>query len=104
MRVVGQKNPSLEITVCHHSASLVMPKGDPRDGFSTTLTLMIESLSPYNFQGDGGAPLVCPDSDGVVHLVGLPFLLAVSDCNFGLVVYTRISAHRKWIEDNQAHG
>ena len=30
---VGQKNPSLRITVCHHSASLVMPNGDLRDGF-----------------------------------------------------------------------
>ena len=58
---------------------------------------MIDSHSPLNFQGDGGSPLVCPDSDGVVHLVGLPFY-------FGLNVYTRISAHRKWIEDNQAHG
>ena len=30
---MGKKNPSLEITDCHHSASLVMPIGDPRDGF-----------------------------------------------------------------------
>ena len=30
---VGQKNPSLGITVCQHSASLVMPNGDPREGF-----------------------------------------------------------------------
>ena len=29
----GQKNPSLEITVWHHSASLVMPINDPRDRF-----------------------------------------------------------------------
>ena len=28
----GMENPSLAITVCHHSASLVMPIGDPRDG------------------------------------------------------------------------
>ena len=27
------KNPSLGIIVYHHSASLVMPNGDPRDGF-----------------------------------------------------------------------
>ena len=40
---------SLGITVCHHSASLVMPNGDPRDGlFYPTLTLMIDS---YNFTG-----------------------------------------------------
>ena len=25
----------LEIIVCHNSASLVMPKGDPRDDFSS---------------------------------------------------------------------
>ena len=30
---VGQKNPSLGITVCHHSASIVMQNGDPRDKF-----------------------------------------------------------------------
>ena len=29
----GQKNPSLGITVRHHSASLVMPISDPRDRF-----------------------------------------------------------------------
>ena len=40
------KNPSLVITVCHHSASLVMPNGDPGDVFfCTTLTLMMESYS-----------------------------------------------------------
>ena len=27
----GWKNPSLEITVCHNSASLMMPNGDPTD-------------------------------------------------------------------------
>ena len=41
---VGYINPSLKITVCHHSASLVMSNGDPRDGFFyPTLTLMIYS-------------------------------------------------------------
>ena len=36
------QNASLWITVCHHSTSLVMPNGDPRDGFFyPTLTLMI---------------------------------------------------------------
>ena len=29
----GQKTPSLGITVRHHSASLVTPNSDPRDGF-----------------------------------------------------------------------
>ena len=28
------ENPSLGIIVCHHSARLVMPNSDPRDGFS----------------------------------------------------------------------
>ena len=42
----GKKNPSLEITICHHSAYLVMPNGDPRDGFFyPTLTLMIYSYN-----------------------------------------------------------
>ena len=37
------------ITVCHHLASLVMPNGDPRDGFFyPTLTLMIDSDSLNN--------------------------------------------------------
>ena len=36
---------SLEITVCHHSASLVMPNCDPLDRFfDPTLTLMIDSF------------------------------------------------------------
>ena len=38
----GIENPSLVITVCHHLASLVMPIGDPRDGFYyPKLTLMM---------------------------------------------------------------
>ena len=42
--MVGLKNPSLVITICHHSVSLVMPIGDPRDGFYyPILTLMIDS-------------------------------------------------------------
>ena len=40
----GYKNPSLGITVCHHSASLVMPNDDPRDNFFyPTHTLMMNS-------------------------------------------------------------
>ena len=39
---------SLGITVCHHSASLMMPNGDPREGFFyPTLTLMIDSYILY---------------------------------------------------------
>ena len=38
------ENLSLAITNCHHSASLVMPIGDPRDRFFyPTLILMIDS-------------------------------------------------------------
>ena len=53
---VGYKNPSLAITFCHHSASLVMPSdanhsasiviaiGDPRDGYvHTTPTQIMDS-------------------------------------------------------------
>ena len=44
------ENPPLRITVCHHSASLVMPKGDPQNiFFYPTLTLMMDS---YNKQND----------------------------------------------------
>ena len=40
---MGYKIFSLMITVCQHSASLVMPIGDPRDGFFyPTSTLMID--------------------------------------------------------------
>ena len=36
---------SVPLDHCHHSASLVMPNGDPRDGFFyPTLTLMIVSV------------------------------------------------------------
>ena len=45
---VGKKNPSLSITVCHHSASLMMPIGDPQEGFFfPTLTHMIDSYKTH---------------------------------------------------------
>ena len=45
---VGYKNPSLEITVCHHSASLVMPNCDPRNRFFyPTFTFMKDSDNLY---------------------------------------------------------
>ena len=45
-----QKNPSLVITVWHHSASLVMPDSDPQDGFFyLPLTSMIY---PYILRTD----------------------------------------------------
>ena len=41
---MGLKNPSLRITVCHHSANFVMPKGESQDRFFyPTLTLMMDS-------------------------------------------------------------
>ena len=51
---MGWKNPSLTITLCHHSASLVMPISDPQDGFFyPNLTLMMNSyihnFTLYNF-------------------------------------------------------
>ena len=46
------------ITDCHHAASLVMPIGDPRDGFFyPTLILMIDT---YNLEK------YLPDPDGTV--------------------------------------
>ena len=43
---VEKKNPSFGITVCPHSRSLMMPNGNPRDGFFyPTLTLMIDSYN-----------------------------------------------------------
>ena len=43
---MGLKKPSLAITICHHSASIVMSNSDPRDGFFyPTLTLMIDSYT-----------------------------------------------------------
>ena len=42
----GTYNAQLAITVCHHSASLVMPIGDPRDEFFyPTLTHLILIIS-----------------------------------------------------------
>ena len=44
---IEKSNLSLGITVCHRSASLVMPSGDPRDEFFyPTLTHMIDSFNP----------------------------------------------------------
>ena len=52
---VGLKNPSLGITVCHRSASLVMPITDPRDGFFyPTLTLMIDYTISLGFGINAG--------------------------------------------------
>ena len=43
---MGYKNPTLKITVCHHSASLVMPIRDPRDElFYPILLLMMYSYT-----------------------------------------------------------
>ena len=43
---MGLKNLSLAIIHSHHSASLVMPIGDPQDGFfRSTLALMIDSFN-----------------------------------------------------------
>ena len=58
-------------------------------------------IGVFYFQGDSGAPLVCPDSDGVYRLVGLEFHIPIYDCYYGVSIYTRISPHRKWIEVNK---
>ena len=42
------ENPSLGITVCHHSASLVMPNGDPRDGL---FYILIDSYIIFRVAG-----------------------------------------------------
>ena len=43
---MGLKNLPLTISLCHHSASLVMPIGDPQDRFFyPTLTLMMDSFT-----------------------------------------------------------
>ena len=68
---VGKKNPYLVITVCHHPASLVMPNGDPGDGyFYPAITLTIDS---YNMScgGSGG-------SQHVRMLVQVVILCAIS--------------------------
>ena len=42
----GIENLSFAITICHHSASLVMPIGDTLDGFFyPTLTLMMDAYT-----------------------------------------------------------
>ena len=44
-----KKNPSFAITVCHHSASLVVPIGYPQYGFLySILTLMMDSYNLSN--------------------------------------------------------
>ena len=43
IHVEWDRKISLKITICHHSASLMMPNGDPPDKFVyPTLTLMID--------------------------------------------------------------
>ena len=55
-----QKNPSLAVTVWHHSASLVMPDSDARNGFFyIPLTPMIDSYATLNESHvPAGIPLV----------------------------------------------
>ena len=56
--MMGSKNPSLVITVCHHAASLVVPNGDPRGRiFNPTITLMIDF---YIFAHQIGVSAVSP--------------------------------------------
>ena len=40
---MGWENPSIAITVCHHSARLVMPNSDPQDGFFCPIDSYITS-------------------------------------------------------------
>ena len=42
---VGQKNPSLGIAVYHHWESLVMPNGDPQDGFYYPTHTLMQSFN-----------------------------------------------------------
>ena len=43
---VIEKKPSLVITICHHSGSLVMPNSDHRDSFFYPIpTLMMDSYN-----------------------------------------------------------
>ena len=45
------RNTSIEITVWHHSASLVMPNSDPRDGFfCLPLIPVIDSFTNKRFK------------------------------------------------------
>ena len=64
---MDKKHPSLVITICHQLATLVMPIGDPRDGFFyPTLTLMIDS---YNIIGD------CTETSPALQIVILDNIL-----------------------------
>ena len=54
---IRSKNPSLMITVCHHSASLVMPNGDLGNRyFYPTLTLIMDSYKLYFISVYSGGP------------------------------------------------
>ena len=78
-----RKNLFLVITVCHHSASLVMPIHDPRDGFFyPTLTLMTDS-SNFLFQVRSGYLQVdnCILEDGIVYVQN-PGSVNMNFCTF----------------------
>ena len=49
------ENPSLLITACHHMASLVMPNGDPLDGFFYPTFTKTHYRFPY-YLHDKGLP------------------------------------------------
>ena len=72
---IGQKNPSLSITesVCHLSASRVMPNGESRDGyFYPTFSLVIDS---FNLSDQDSGHTLWQDEDEMAHFIGLPLLL-----------------------------
>ena len=72
------------ITVCHHSASLVMPNGDPRDWFFyPILALMMDSYTLIYLQYlTGLLKLINSCGNFTTHHISLPLGKNI-DCRYG---------------------
>ena len=57
---VGKKNPSLAITECHYPARLVMPNGDPRDGFFLSYPHTHDIFFYYSISVASAKPIQTP--------------------------------------------
>ena len=54
-----KKDPSLRITVCYHSASLVMPNSDPQDNFFLSDIHTHDGFLYSYYLGDEKAEVFC---------------------------------------------
>ena len=79
------------ITVCHHSASLVMPIGDPRNRFFyPILTHMMDSYYPVQY-------VLKADISGVHLPLIKEELLSVTCTEYWLTTKSKLAEEKVWL-------